>query len=131
MSSLLVNGDRRLKDLLTRLVANEQVVTLLLVMFSIGIGIGSLLCEKLSGHKIEIGLVPFGSIGMTVFAVDLYFSSTVHLRDAPIARAQPHLLGLVDEVADRQDEPVFADHHRVAGALGAERLRGKSILRHD
>ncbi|MDX2217833.1 MAG: MFS transporter [Burkholderiales bacterium] len=54
---------------------NEQVVTLLLATFSVGIGIGSLLCEKLSGHKVEIGLVPFGSIGMTVFAVDLYFAS--------------------------------------------------------
>lgn len=54
---------------------NEQVVTLLLATFSIGIGIGSLLCEKMSGDKVEIGLVPFGSIGMTVFAVDLYFAS--------------------------------------------------------
>jgi 1-acyl-sn-glycerol-3-phosphate acyltransferase len=54
---------------------NEQVVTLLLALFSIGIGLGSVLCEKLSGHKIEIGLVPFGSIGMTVFAIDLYFAS--------------------------------------------------------
>lgn len=44
-------------------------------MFSIGIGTGSLLCERLSGGKVEIGLVPFGSIGMTVFAVDLYFAS--------------------------------------------------------
>ena len=54
---------------------NEQVVTLLLATFSIGIGLGSVLCEKMSGHKIEIGLVPFGSIGMTMFAVDLYFAS--------------------------------------------------------
>ena len=54
---------------------NEQVVTLLLATFSIGIGLGSVLCEKMSGHKIEIGLVPFGSIGMTLFAVDLYFAS--------------------------------------------------------
>ena len=53
---------------------DEHVVTLLLVVFSIGIGGGSLLCERLSGHKIEIGLVPFGSIGMTLFAVDLYFA---------------------------------------------------------
>lgn len=51
------------------------VVTLLLAVFSLGIGLGSLLCERLSGHKVEIGLVPFGSIGMTVFAVDLYFAS--------------------------------------------------------
>ena len=55
----------------------EHVVTLLLAVFSVGIGAGSLLCEKLSGHKIEIGLVPFGSIGLTIFAIDLYFASPV------------------------------------------------------
>ena len=54
---------------------NENVVTLLLGVFSVGIGTGSLLCEKMSGHKVEIGLVPFGSIGMTVFAVDMYFAT--------------------------------------------------------
>lgn len=54
---------------------DQNVVTLLLAMFSIGIGIGSLLCERLSGRTVEIGLVPFGSIGMTVFAVDLYLAS--------------------------------------------------------
>jgi 1-acyl-sn-glycerol-3-phosphate acyltransferase len=54
---------------------NESVVTVLLATFSIGIAIGSLLCEMLSGKRIELGLVPFGSIGMTVFAVDLYFAS--------------------------------------------------------
>jgi len=54
---------------------SEQVVTLMLVMFSAGVGIGSLLCERLSGHKVEIGLVPFGSIGLTIFAIDLYFST--------------------------------------------------------
>jgi len=53
---------------------DEHLVTLLLVLFSIGIGAGSLLCERLSGHKIEIGLVPFGSIGLTLFGIDLYFA---------------------------------------------------------
>jgi 1-acyl-sn-glycerol-3-phosphate acyltransferase len=50
---------------------NEHAVTLLLVVFSIGIGVGSLLCERLSGHKVELGLVPFGSIGLTLFGIDL------------------------------------------------------------
>jgi 1-acyl-sn-glycerol-3-phosphate acyltransferase len=59
----------------TILGGSEEVVTLLLVVFSAGIGIGSLLCERLSGHKVEIGLVPFGSIGLTVFAIDLYFAT--------------------------------------------------------
>lgn len=53
---------------------NEEVTTTLLVAFAVGVGIGSLLCERMSGHKIELGLVPFGSIGMSVFAVDLYFA---------------------------------------------------------
>jgi hypothetical protein len=54
---------------------DEHVATLLLAIFSIGIGMGSLLCERLSGHKVEIGLVPFGSIGLSVFAIDLYLAS--------------------------------------------------------
>ncbi|HKY90684.1 MAG TPA: 1-acyl-sn-glycerol-3-phosphate acyltransferase, partial [Nevskiaceae bacterium] len=58
----------------TYLGGNEQVVTLLLAVFSVGIGLGSLLCERLSGHKVEMGLVPFGSIGLTVFGIDLYLA---------------------------------------------------------
>ena len=54
---------------------NEQVASLLLVVFSVGIGTGSLLCEVLSRRHVEIGLVPLGAIGMSVFAVDLYFAS--------------------------------------------------------
>jgi 1-acyl-sn-glycerol-3-phosphate acyltransferase len=54
---------------------DEHVVTLLLALFSVGIGVGSLLCERLSGHKVELGLVPFGSIGLTLFAVDLWFAT--------------------------------------------------------
>jgi 1-acyl-sn-glycerol-3-phosphate acyltransferase len=54
---------------------DEHVASLLLVVFSLGIGIGSLLCETLSRRHVEIGLVPFGAIGMTVFAVDLYFAT--------------------------------------------------------
>jgi len=54
---------------------NEQVASLLLVVFSVGIGIGSLLCETLSHRQVEIGLVPLGAIGMSVFAIDLYFAS--------------------------------------------------------
>jgi hypothetical protein len=54
---------------------DAPVVTALLALFSIGIGAGSLLCERLSGRKVEIGLVPFGSIGLTLFAVDLWFAA--------------------------------------------------------
>jgi 1-acyl-sn-glycerol-3-phosphate acyltransferase len=55
---------------------NESVVTTLLIAFAVGVGLGSLLCERMSGHRIELGLVPFGSIGMSLFLVDLYFAQT-------------------------------------------------------
>jgi MFS family permease len=54
---------------------SETAVTLLLATFTFGIGVGSLLCEKLSAKQVEIGLVPLGSIGMTVFAMDLALAS--------------------------------------------------------
>ena len=54
---------------------DAHVASLLLVVFSIGIGVGALLCEALGRRHVEIGLVPAGAIGMTLFAVDLYFAS--------------------------------------------------------
>jgi 1-acyl-sn-glycerol-3-phosphate acyltransferase len=65
---------------------DEAVVTLLLAVFSIGIGVGAVRTDCLSGRKVEIGLVPLGSIGMTVFAGDLYLASHALL---PIAPNQP------------------------------------------
>ena len=40
-----------------------------------GIGVGSMLCERLSAERVELGLVPFGSIGLTLFGLDLAFAS--------------------------------------------------------
>ena len=53
---------------------NEQMVTLFLSLFCIGIALGSMLCEKMSAQRLELGLVPFGSIGMSVFALDIFFA---------------------------------------------------------
>ncbi len=54
---------------------DASVYTLLMTLFSLGVGIGSMLCEKLSDAKVEIGLVPFGSIGLSIFAIDLFFAT--------------------------------------------------------
>lgn len=54
---------------------SETAVTLLLAVFTIGIGVGSMLCERMSGKMVEIGLVPFGSIGLTLFGLDLAWAS--------------------------------------------------------
>jgi 1-acyl-sn-glycerol-3-phosphate acyltransferase len=59
------------KDVLN---GNAQVVTLLLTLFSVGIALGSLLCERLSGRKIELGIVPIGTFGMSLFGLDMYFA---------------------------------------------------------
>ena len=53
----------------------EGMVTLLLATFSVGIGGGSLLCEKLSRHRVETGLVPLGALGMTLFGLDFAWAS--------------------------------------------------------
>jgi 1-acyl-sn-glycerol-3-phosphate acyltransferase len=80
---------------------NEQVASLLLVVFSVGIGAGALLCEVLSRRHVEIGLVPLGAFGMTVFSVDLYFAS----RGLP---ASP-VLGLAAFMAEPAHWRVLAD----------------------
>ena len=80
---------------------NEQVASLLLVVFSIGIGTGSLLCEVLSRRHVEIGLVPLGAIGMSVFAIDLYFAS----RSLPAAE----VMGLAAFLAQAAHWRVMAD----------------------
>jgi len=66
----------------------EDVVTMMLVLFSAGVGLGSLLCERFSGHKVEIGLVPFGSIGLTVFAVDMFFMTPALPAALPLTAAE-------------------------------------------
>ncbi|MFT3928265.1 MAG: MFS transporter [Myxococcales bacterium] len=53
--------------------AHENVVTLFLSVFCVGIALGSLLTERISGKYLELGLVPFGSVGMTLCTLDLYF----------------------------------------------------------
>jgi 1-acyl-sn-glycerol-3-phosphate acyltransferase len=58
----------------TNLGGGSSLFLLALGVFSIGTGIGSLLCEKLSGRTVEIGLVPLGAFGISAFALDLYFA---------------------------------------------------------
>ena len=64
---------------------NEALVTLMLSIFTVGIAAGSMLCEKFSGRHVEIGLVPFGAIGLTLFGADLALASPTTLSpDAPL-----------------------------------------------
>ena len=56
----------------------ESAVAFLLALFSVGIAIGSLACDKLSNHRIEIGMVPMGSLGISIFG----FLMAVSIPDA-------------------------------------------------
>lgn len=55
--------------------ANEHVITYFLTLFSIGLALGSLLCNKLLKGKIHATYVPLGVLGITLFTIDLYFAS--------------------------------------------------------
>ncbi|WP_323120902.1 MFS transporter [Burkholderia alba] len=87
------------KDVLS---ANPDVVTVLLATFSFGIGLGSLLCERLSRRRVEIGLVPLGSIGISVFAIELYFASHA-------LPAQTHLLNIGEFLSHAAHWRILAD----------------------
>ncbi len=54
---------------------NEQVVTFLLTLFSIGIGLGCMICKKISRQKLKLGLAPVGALGLSLFLLDLSFQS--------------------------------------------------------
>ncbi|MBZ2208513.1 MFS transporter [Massilia soli] len=79
-----------------------SVFVMLLTVFSVGVGAGSLLCERLSGHKVEIGLVPFGAIGLSVFGIDLYFASLGYTGTATVDMAgllaQPGALRILGDI---------------------------------
>jgi MFS family permease len=75
--------------------SNNEVVTLLLSMFSIGIGLGSMLCERMSNGRIEPGLVPLGAIGIIIFSIDIYFSS-LHFIALSLPEAQMNAIQFLD-----------------------------------
>lgn len=60
----------------SKLVLNgtPQLANVLLVCFAVGIAIGSLICERLSRRHIELGLVPLGAIGLSIFSLDIFFA---------------------------------------------------------
>ncbi|WP_352310086.1 MFS transporter [Psychrobacter sp. W2-37-MNA-CIBAN-0211] len=53
---------------------DESVVIFLLTLFSVGVSIGSLLCKTLTKNQVSLHLLPFGIAGLSIFAIDLYFS---------------------------------------------------------
>jgi len=90
---------------------DEHVVTLLLSVFSVGVGVGCLLCDRLSGDVVELGLVPLGALGLTVAALDLAHA-------AGVARGAAEHLTVGDFVASARHWRVALDLAGIGGAGG-------------
>ncbi len=92
---------------------SETVVTLFLSVFCVGIGIGSMLCETFSRRRLELGLVPLGSIGMSVFAIDLAIAGGRFL--GPV---DGHLMGFAEYLRHPGALRVLVDLFMIAVAAG-------------
>ena len=84
---------------------NESVVIFLLTLFSVGVSIGSLLCKSLTKNQVSLRLLPFGIAGLSIFAIDLYFS----LSGINIDVAKGTLLGIRELASIKGTWRVFAD----------------------
>jgi 1-acyl-sn-glycerol-3-phosphate acyltransferase len=110
---------------------DESLVTATIVMFSVGVGVGSLLCERLSGRQVEIGLVPFGSIGLTLFAVD-WVMATPHVDSQVLltARSLVAMPGGIRTLFDIAAVGVFGGFFVVPlNALVQQRSRPEALAR--
>ncbi len=83
--------------------ADEHVVILFLATFSIGIGLGSLLCNRLLNSEITAKFVPFGAVGMTLFILDLFLATT------DLTPAQEELLGIASFLSKLSGWRILAD----------------------
>ena len=119
---------------------SEAVASLLLVIFAVGIGLGSVACEWMAHGRVEIGLVLLGAIGMTLFGVDLYFATqhlphngalqtlTRFLREGEHWRLMADLL-LISASAGIYSVPLYAFvQHRVAETHRARVIAASNIL---
>jgi MFS family permease len=119
---------------------SEAVAALLLVIFAVGIGLGSVACEWMAHGRVEIGLVLFGALGMTVFGVDLYFTTrhlphdgqlqtlTLFLREGEHWRLMADLL-LISASAGVYSVPLYAFiQHRVTETHRARVIAASNVL---
>ncbi|WP_230660194.1 MFS transporter [Psychrobacter sp. I-STPA10] len=92
LSKIILHGD-------------ESVVIFLLTLFSVGVSIGSLLCKSLTKNQVSLRLLPFGILGLSLFAIDLYFS----LSSLAVGEISGHLLSIQQVWGVSSYWRVFAD----------------------
>lgn len=102
---------------------DEAVASLLLVIFSVGVGLGSVACELLARGRVEIGLVPLGAAGMTIFGVDLYFAATAL---PPVAAP----MGVAAFLRDSAHWRVMADLFLLSASAGIYSVPLYALIQH-
>ncbi len=105
--------------------AQPSIVTLFLTVFSIGIGIGSFLCNKLLGGQIKSNYVPAAMFGMTLFGIDLYFASIGN------SLASEPLIGLTEFIASPTNIRILFDLLSVSICSGLYIVPLYAIMQHD
>jgi len=106
------------------LFANEQVVTLMLALFAVGVGIGSMMAERLLHGDVSARYVPLAAMGMAACAIDLHLSSA--------GRVHPAVLtGALAFVRDRQTWRILADLLGLAVAGGLFCVPLYAVLQHE
>ncbi len=85
---------------------NESLVIFMLMLFSVGVSIGSVLCKTLTKNEISLKLLPFGIAGLSIFAIDLYFAlSNIQINPS----ASSALLGITEVARLDGSYRVFID----------------------
>lgn len=106
--------------------AGEHVVILFMVLFSIGIGIGGMLNNRLLRGRVEAVYVPLAALGITAFSIDLYFAGKGFSR--PVSE---ELLGLLDFIVTKGGFRIIADLFLIAVFSGLFVVPLNTIIQHD
>jgi MFS family permease len=113
--------------------SEETVVTLFLAVFSVGVGAGSMLCNRLLRGRISARTVPWGILGLALFSIDVW-----------LANPAPPIVGALTPISDFLAAPALADPrrsvrdravrrrvHRAALRAAADRQRRAAARPHD
>ena len=106
--------------------SDAAVVTLLLTLFSIGIGFGSFLCNLLLKGTISSRFVPLAALGMALFGIDLYFASTLNIHTPNTA-----LLTLEQFIHTQGSLRILCDLGAIATCAGLYIVPLYTIMQHD
>ncbi len=105
--------------------AGSSIVTLFLTFFTLGIGAGSLLCNRLLKGRVHATYVPLAALGMTLFAVDLFLASG-HIVTKP-----GHLLTLTQFLSHLQNWHVLLDLFLLSACGGIYSVPLYAILQYE